>query len=182
MKRMVAVAALVLLASAGNARAQSKKAGPKNAASTGITSVYNIAKGYILRTAEQVPQDKYSYQPTKEVRTFAAMFGHLADANTMFCAVVDGKAQPPENAGSEKLTDKAALIAALQKSYAYCDSVLAKVSDVGLMRKVDLFGMKLNVAGVMTMNAAHNMEHYGNLVTYLRINGMVPPSSQQNTM
>lgn len=188
MNRTVAVAALVLLASTGSASAQSRKASSKNMASGqnmasgGITSVYNIAKGYLLKTAEQVPQDKYSFQPTKEVRTLGAMLGHVADANSMFCAIADGKPQPPENAGSEKLTDKAALIAALNAAFAYCDGVLAKITDSDLKKPRDLFGMKSNVAGVMTLNAAHDMEHYGNLVTYMRIIGMVPPSSQRGAM
>lgn len=182
MKRTFAVAALVLLASAGSANAQSERAGSMSAASMGTAFPYNIAKAYLIKTAEQVPQEKYAFKPTPAVRSLGAILGHVADANRMFCAIIEGKPQPPEDAGSEKLTDKAALIAALKSAFDYCDGVLAKVTDADLVKPVDLFGMKTNVAGVISLNGAHDMEHYGNLVTYMRINGMVPPSSQPGGM
>ena len=177
MKRSTAIAALLVLAGTATAQAQ-EKASSMRMTTEGMSSIYNIAKGYILKTAEQVPQDKYAFQATKEVRTIGQLLGHIADSQHMFCSVAEGKAAPPENAGSEKITDKAALIAALKASFDHCDAVMAKLTDADLAKPVTLFGQKMNVAAVVTLNAAHDMEHYGNLVTYMRMNGMVPPSSQ----
>lgn len=182
MKRVVTAAAVLFLAGVGSAQAQETKASGMNMTVMGMTSIYNIAKGYLTKTAEQLPQEKYSYQPTKEVRSAGAILGHVADSQRMFCAVAEGKPAPAENMGSDKLTDKAAIVAALKASFAYCDGVLGKLTDADLMKPVDLFGQKMNVAAVVTLNAAHDMEHYGNLVTYMRLLGMVPPSSQPSTM
>lgn len=177
MKR-AAAAAFLLVFGVGTAHAQ-EKASAVNVSVTGINNVYNVAKSYVLKTAEQVPQEKYSFKPTPEVRSIAELLGHIADSNKMFCAIAGGQPQPAEDMGSEKLTDKAALIAALQNGYAYCDGIVAKLSDADLTKQVTLFGRPATVAQVIALNAAHNYEHYGNLVTYMRINKMVPPSSQR---
>jgi uncharacterized damage-inducible protein DinB len=177
MKRVISAAALLLVVAA-NAQAQEKASG-MNMSVMGITSVYNMAKGNILKTAEQVPQEMYSFKPTPEVRSMGAILGHIADAQHMFCTVAEGKEPPAESAGgAEKLTDKAAIIAALKASFAHCDAVMAKTTDADLMTPHKLFGMDMNTAAILTLNASHDYEHYGNLVTYMRLNKMVPPSSQ----
>ena len=178
MKRILTTAVLLLVVGAGAAQAQ-EKSSVANARLSGLMFPYQVAKGYLTKTIDQISQDNLAYQPTKEVRTFGAIIGHVADANRMFCAIADGKPAPSENAGSEKLTDKAALAAALKSAFEYCDAVTARLTDADLARPAELFGNKTNVAGVLSLNAAHNFEHYGNLVTYMRLNGIVPPSSQQ---
>jgi uncharacterized damage-inducible protein DinB len=69
-------------------------------------------------------------------------------------------------------------VAALNASFAACDGAYAGVGDADLVKPINVFGQQRNVAAVLTMNAAHDMEHYGNIVTYMRMLGMVPPSSQ----
>lgn len=179
MKRITALATVLVLAGVGAANAQAQEKAGTNPGLAGISFTYGLGKNFLVRTAEQAPQELYSFQPTKDVRTFAALIGHIADASKMFCAIAEGSAPRPEDAGSEKLTDKAALVAALNDAFAYCDKVTAKLTDADLARPAEFFGMKTNVAGVLSLNAAHNYEHYGNLVTYMRMNGMVPPSSQR---
>ena len=96
----------------------------------------------------------------------------------MTCATIAGNAKQYEVV-VEKLTTKADLTAALKASFDACDAALAAVTDADLVRPVDIFGNKANVAGAITLLASHGWEHYGNIVTYMRLNGMTPPSSQQ---
>ncbi|MGQ0562867.1 MAG: DinB family protein [Gemmatimonadota bacterium] len=181
MKRTIALATLLVLAGAAGAKAQQaeQKASSANAAVMGMSQIFGVVKSNIVKSAEQVPEDKYSYQPTREVRTFGQLIGHIADAHNYFCGLIAGTATP--YAGSnEKLTSKAELQAALKKSFETCDAALAKVTDADLARPIDIFGNKANLAAAVTLVTSHDWEHYGNLVTYMRLNGMVPPSSQQN--
>lgn len=178
MKCTTAVTALLVLAIAGTAQAQEKASSAKMATS-GIAQLYSIVKGNLLKTAEQVPEEKYGYQPTKEVRTTGQLLGHVADAQNYFCSVIAGT--PNEYAGAaEKLEGKAAISAALKKSFDTCDAALATVTDADLTKTVKVFGNDVPLSQAITFLTAHNWEHYGNLVTYMRSNGMVPPSSQRN--
>jgi uncharacterized damage-inducible protein DinB len=180
MKRTIAVAVFFGLAGAGVVQAQApEKASGANMAATGMSQIFNLAKANIVKSAEQMPAEKYSYQPTKDVRTFAQMLGHIADANNFFCNMLAGTKQD-YSSKAEALTTKAELQAALAKSFEKCDAALAATTDADLVKPVNIFGNQANVSALVTLLASHNWEHYGNLVTYMRINGMVPPSSQQN--
>lgn len=142
-----------------------------------VRFVYDLAKDYITRSAEKMTDEQFAFQPTEEVRTFAGILGHIADANYMFCSTVKGEENP--NARElETLTSKAELTQALAESFAYCDDAYA-ISDEQGSESVEMFGQTLTRAGVLAFNAAHDYEHYGNLVTYMRVNGIVPPSSER---
>ena len=182
MRRFISLVVVLVAFAAGSAQAQTaSKASGAAAAATGITNIYHMAHGYILKTAEQVPEEKYGYQPTKEVRTLGSILGHIADAQNFFCATIAGA--PKEYAAvNEKLTKKADIVAALKASFDACNAAYAKVTDADMTRIVDIFGQKVPLSQALAMNAAHDMEHYGNLVTYMRENGMVPPSSQSGGM
>ena len=143
----------------------------------GLGTVYNVAKGYLVKAAEQVPEETYAFKATAEVRSLGQLFGHVANANYMFCATAMGEKSPAAS-DFEKTTAKAALVQALKDSFAYCDKAYA-MADATAMQDVNLFGMKTNKLGVLSFNSAHDMEHYGNIVTYMRLKGMVPPSSQK---
>jgi uncharacterized damage-inducible protein DinB len=130
---------------------------------------------YIVQSARDVPDGKYSWKPTPEVRSFGELFAHVAGAESMFCAMALGVRPPAEDA--VKATTKAALIAALDKSKADCDKAYA-MTDAAAMAKIDVFGQQQTRMYALIMNATHDGEHYGNLVTYLRMNKMVPPSSR----
>lgn len=180
MKRSTAVAALLLLVGTGSAQAQQaqQKASSAAAATMGMSAIYNIGKAYVLKTAEQLPEDKYAYRPTDKVRTAGQLLAHITDAMNFFCATIAGTPKPYSDAVEKQQTTKAGISAALKQAFDGCDATLAKVTDADLTREVDIFGNKANVAAAITMLASHNFEHYGNLVTYMRENGMVPPSSQ----
>ena len=180
MKYPTAVAALFVLASAGGLQAQApqaEKASAARPAAMGMSQIFGLAKANVLKSADQMPEEKYSFQATKEVRTFGQLLGHIADANNFFCATIAGTPKQYEVV-VEKLSTKADLTAALKKSFDACDAALAGVTDADLARPVDIFGNKANVAAAITLLSSHGWEHYGNIVTYMRLNGMTPPSSQ----
>jgi uncharacterized damage-inducible protein DinB len=144
---------------------------------------FALVKGYLTKTADQVTEENYAFKPTPEVRSLGAIIGHLADANFSICSTASGAANPMKGMSAEKTkTTKADLQKALSESLAYCDAQLGAMTDAKGMELVDFFGAKQPRMAVLAFNNAHDFEHYGNLVTYLRLKGMVPPSSQKGGM
>jgi uncharacterized damage-inducible protein DinB len=140
--------------------------------------MYNQSKNNVLKSAEEMPEENYSFKPEATVRSFGQLVAHVADAQYEFCSAVvgDGK-QPP---GIEKSkTSKAEIIAALKEAFSYCDQAYNGMTDAQAAEVVQFFGHKASKLTILDFNSGHNMEHYGNMVTYLRIKGLVPPSSQQ---
>jgi uncharacterized damage-inducible protein DinB len=134
--------------------------------------------GYITAVAEELPENKYSYRPTPEVRSFGEMFGHVAGAQYMFCAMATGEPPRQEDDIEKSKKSKADLVAALKASTEYCNKAYAQ-DDRAAQGKIKLFGQERTRLHALGMNATHDAEHYGNLVTYMRINKMVPPSSRR---
>jgi uncharacterized damage-inducible protein DinB len=167
---------------AAPAFAQAPAGASANPVSASLAGTLAVVKGNILKSAEQVPENLYSFKPTPEVRTFGQLFGHIADANFMICATIAGEKSPMTTSVEKTVTTKAGLATALSESFAYCDKVYGATADVDGAKMVDLFGMKMAKLAALGFNTAHNFEHYGNLVTYLRLNKMVPPSSQGRGM
>jgi uncharacterized damage-inducible protein DinB len=153
---------------------------PTTAHTDSIKVVYDIAKSDLTRAAEQMPEEDYGFKPAgviDEVRSFGQIMAHVAGANGMFCGMVSGEAAP---AVDEAMTAKADIVKALNDSFAFCDRAIASVNDQTGAEKVTIgfLNADLTKLGVLAFSAAHDMEHYGNIVTYMRAKGMVPPSSQ----
>jgi len=140
-------------------------------------AVYEGIKNNIIRAAEKMPEDKYSYKPTPEVRSFAQLIGHISDAQYLFCSPVKGE---KKSLGIEKSkSSKADLTAAVKEAFAYCDSAYQGLTDAQAQETIKFFGRDRSKLNVLYFNSAHNNEHYGNIVTYMRLNGLVPPSSER---
>lgn len=168
------VAAVAALCMTSPATAQMMEEG--NASLEGVTSLYGAVRGYLVATAEQASEELYQYRPTEEVRSFGEILGHVANAGYAFCAGATGMDRP-QMGNAEELETKAEIVEALKASFAFCDD--AYNMDGGMAdESVTFFGQSHSRLSVLAFNAAHDFEHYGNLVTYMRINGMVPPSSQ----
>jgi uncharacterized damage-inducible protein DinB len=150
-----------------------------DASLAGVRGLYQTVRGYLVATAEQASQELYDYRPTDEVRSFGEILGHVANSGYMFCAGATGM-QAPRMADAEKLGSKAEITEALKASFAYCDD--AYDMDSGVDDAVTFFGQQHTRLSVLAFNMGHDFEHYGNLVTYMRLNGMVPPSSQGGGM
>jgi len=135
---------------------------------------YDAVKNNLLKAADAVPADAYSYQPTPDVRTLGALIGHIADANYGLCGVVAGQ---QKQMGIEKSkTTKDDLVAALKDAFAFCDPIYAGMNDKTALETVTFRGPQAKLS-VLYFNIAHNNEEYGYLSVYMRMKGIVPPSS-----
>jgi len=171
MKKLVLFAAIPLI----SLQAQT----PSDPLSKAANGFYGVVKGEVLKAAEEMPEENYSFKPVSTVRTFGELVGHVADGQYEFCSIVlaDGT-KPP---GVEKTkTTKADLIAALKVAFAYCDKAYTDMTDTKATETVSFFGRNMPKLEILNINTAHTDEHYGNMVTYLRIKGLVPPSSQRS--
>jgi len=134
-------------------------------------------KMWLLGSAEKMPEENYNFKPTAAVRSFGQIVGHLADSQHLFCSIVLGEKNPAPNIELTK-TSKADLIAALKDAFAYCDKAYDGMTDAAATQTVKLFGGDMPKPFVLTVNDMHDAEHYGNLVTYLQLKNIVPPSSE----
>jgi uncharacterized damage-inducible protein DinB len=132
---------------------------------------------WIDAAAGKMPEEQYAFKPDPAVRSFGQILGHIADANYLFCSTVLGENSP--SPGIEKTkTTKAELTAALREAFSYCNRAYVSLTDASANETVKAFGQERNKLGALWFNASHNMEHYGNLVVYMRLKGYVPPSSE----
>jgi uncharacterized damage-inducible protein DinB len=173
---VLAIALCALAAPAAAQATQNTSRSTASAATSASRGVWQMMTGYVQAAAEQIPESDYGYHPVDGVRTIGQLVAHVAGAQHMFCAAALGETPPAENAVPETGT-KAQLVQALRESTEHCDRAYAQ-TDADAMGMVSLFGQQMSRLQVLNMNAAHNGEHYGNLVTYMRMKGMVPPSSQ----
>ena len=149
-----------------------------NPLSSGAKQTYEMIRANVLKSAEEMPEADYNYQPASTVRTFGQLIAHVADGQYEFCsAVVPGKEKAPEVEKTKKT--KAELIAALKISFSYCDQAYNGLTDTDAAQIVSFFGHPMAKLSVLNFNTVHTDEHYGNMVTYLRMKGLVPPSSKQ---
>ena len=138
---------------------------------------YGQVKSWLLRSAEKVPEDAYGFRPTDSVRSFAQLFGHVADAQYTFCSILVGEKNPALKIEQTK-TAKADLIAAMKDAFAYCEKAYDTITDTSGLQMVKVFGNEMPKVSLQSVIMAHNAEHYGNLVTYMRLKNIVPPSSE----
>ena len=137
---------------------------------------FGALSGFVIRSAEKVPEGLYNFRPVAEVRTMSQLFGHVADAMFSMCSAAAGT-KPPRT-GIEKETAKPLLVAALKEGVSYCNSVYDGMTDQKGTETVPfVFGPTPRLS-VLYFVITHTYEHYGNLVTYMRLNKIVPPSSE----
>ncbi|HYS54642.1 MAG TPA: DinB family protein [Thermoanaerobaculia bacterium] len=144
-------------------------------------SHYGGLKKILLRSAEIVPEENYSFKPTEAVRSFGQIVGHVADSQYAFCSIALGEKNPAPKIEKTK-SSKADLIAALKEAFAYCDKAYDGMTDASATQMVKGFTGDTTKLGVLMINNIHCAEHYGNLVTYMRLKNIVPPTSDQAFM
>jgi uncharacterized damage-inducible protein DinB len=150
----------------------------QNPLSSDTKNFYNGIKGTLTKAADEMAEADYSYKASPMERTYGAMVGHIADVQFALCGNANGE-QKKSDAEKTK-TSKADLVAALKASFDYCDGVYNGLTDADAATMVPLFGpRKATKLAVLNFNIAHDNEMYGQLVVYLRIKGLVPPSSQR---
>ena len=140
--------------------------------------LFTQISGLIMRSADKIPENLWSYQPTPIVRTVGQLFAHIADGSNHICArAVDGKASTESVEKTAKT--KTEIVAALKKEFAACEADYANMTPQSALQVVDVGGgVKRTRIAEMDYEVAHTWEHYGNLVTYMRLNDIVPPSSE----
>ena len=147
-----------------------------NPFSADAKGAYTGIKNILMRSADKMPAENYSFRTVPEVRTYGEILTHIADIQFMLCGMVKGEqkqGKAPEN------KTKADATAYLKSSFDYCDSVYDSMTDAAGATKIKMFGQERTKLGVLNFNIEHDNEMYGTAVAYLRIKGIVPPSSDR---
>jgi len=139
---------------------------------------YARIKTILLASAEKMPDENYNFKPTDAVRSYGQIVGHLADAQYNFCSIALGEKSPGLKIEETKKT-KTELVAALKDSVTYCDKAYDTMTDAAGAQMMQLVGTEMSIIRPLNVNNMHDMEHYGNLVTYMRLKNIVPPTSEQ---
>jgi uncharacterized damage-inducible protein DinB len=175
MNRFIAPAfTLVFIVGAGAwPRAQS------SVLSADVKRDYRTVRDYFIRAAEEMPEADYGFKPSPEVRSFGRQVAHVADDQYNLCAPARREArQAAYTAIEDTLTKKAALIRSLKDAFAYCDAAYDALTDATGAETVTFGKSSRTRFAMLNWNLWHTWEHYGNVVVYLRLKGLVPPSSQ----
>ena len=144
-----------------------------------VRSDYRQVRDFFIRAAEKMPAADYAFRPVPEVRTFAQQVAHVADDQYNLCAPARGETRHAAyRAIEESLSTKTELIPALKAAFAYCDAVYDTLTDATGVAAA--LGKDRNRFSMLNWNLWHTWEHYGNVVVYLRMKGLVPPSSEKS--
>ena len=174
-----AVPVAVLAQGSASAPPQAPAAAPANPISTSQNKMYTMLSGVVIAAAEKMPEESYSFKPTPDVRSFGQLVGHLADSQYFFCALAAGETKPAGGVEKSK-TSKAQLVAALKEAVAYCSKTYAGMTDSKGGEMVKMMNNDFARLTVLSANTAHDYEHYGNMATYMRLKGIVPPTSEKS--
>lgn len=140
---------------------------------------YALVKSSLLKAADRMPAEDYSFRTTPKVRTFGEMIDHVAQAQMLMCGVVKGEKSINNPQFKPAKTAKADLVAALKESFDYCDPVYESMTDSAGTAKVKWFVGDMSRLGLLNWNISHDNEMYGIIGAFLRIKGLVPPSSER---
>jgi uncharacterized damage-inducible protein DinB len=188
--RQTLALAIAIQALCAAAYAQTSDGGFDKALSPSLASsakaMHMTIRRNLAEAADAMPAEDYGFKPTPDVRSFAQLVGHVINANFFFCSQAKSAAMPTTT-NFERVADKAALIKGLADALASCDAVYESASDASFTEAVTLNGFPgmnpktaTSRGAVLMFNTAHNNEHYGNIVVYLRLKGKVPPSTARS--
>jgi hypothetical protein len=183
---LIAPLVLMFLTTAAFAQSEAQKSAEKpktqpaqaqdNPLSAANKFGYGFLRNALVGTAEKMPEENYSFKPTWLVRSFDQVIGHVAESQYYFCSTVLGEKAP--NRKIDPKATKADLIAALKDSFSYCDKAYGSMTDASATQMVKFHGLDLPKLFVLTANNMHTVEHYGNLVVYMRLKNILPPTSE----
>ena len=185
MKRVFIVVLLGIVLAIPAVAQTGQQTSPKDPMATWLHNAFNTNRKNIEKSAEKVSEDLYGLRPgpQEEVRTFGQILGHLANFNYLWCSQAKGEKNPGQGSDFEKLASKDALLRALSDAFTYCDTAYAALTDASGLEVITVTqesGRKAQVPrmSLLVLNYGHNNDHYGNLVTYMRIKSIVPASSE----
>ena len=174
MKYIATITLLCALACA--AAAQTPAPAPDPAAP--FKGFYNYTKQNLIGAAEKMPEEHYGFKPTSDVRSYAEVLGHIVTTNYMACAGLRGEANPNKDNLEKTLKTKADVIKAVKASFEFCDGAMTGLTEANLRETFKNGTRDVPKTSPLLLLIAHSQEHYGNLVTYMRLKGIVPPSSE----
>jgi hypothetical protein len=169
------VSAIVLQAQTATTPQAASPTQSANPLSTELKQSYNNIKNNLTKMAEKMPEEHYSFKAAPEIRTFGQLVAHVADAQARNCSLVNGE-RKDLNAGSK--TSKADLVAALKESFAMCDAAFDAITDAKANEMVSMGQRQRSKFGMLSGMVTHSNEEYGYMAVYLRLKGIVPPSSE----
>jgi len=137
---------------------------------------YTGIKNNLLKMAEKMPEEHYSFKPTTDIRTFGQLVAHVADSQTRNCAAVTGE---PKSGDAASKTSKADLVAALKDSFGVCDAAFESLTDATAAEVVKTPRGQRSMLGSRIGVTIHDNEEYGYMAVYLRLKGVIPPSSER---
>jgi hypothetical protein len=173
----IAATLAVLIAPAG---AVAQAAPTTTGMAAGIQRDYATVKLNLTEAAANMPEENYLFEPNPEIRNFGELFGHVANAQFGNCAVAKGEANPNQGKDQELLNkSKAQYVAALKASFDYCDPVYAALTDQSALEMVKRGANEIARGAVLSNNNAHSNEMYGTSAVYIRLKGLVPPSTER---
>ena len=184
LSRYAVVAALAILSSTAAVFAQTPASPAPAAPAAPSTPTADVQRGYaglkanILKAADKMPAENYPYRPTPEVRTFARVVNHVTEAQMHSCGAINGTA-PAASAVPPETADKATIVAALQASFAECDKAFAALSEANLLQTFTVGPSTRARISLAWGVYAHDDEQYATLALYMRLKGLVPPSSEK---
>lgn len=131
----------------------------------------------LTKAADQMSEEDYAFKPTPEVRSLGQLLAHVADANYGFCSAVKREKAPVSGVEKTKTT-RDDIQKALSESFAYCDGAYADMTDAKAKTMVEFMGKARPALAVLNFRNYHSLLHYGNVITYMRLRGKVPPSTE----
>lgn len=168
MKRTSRKIAVIVLSCAASLQAQ-------DILSANAKSGYETVKKNILKAADKMPADDYSFRPTPDVRSFGELIVHISDAQTGLCGIAKGEMKRGDPTSK---TSKADLIAAVKTAFDSCDGVYGRMTDTDGKVVLKTPRGEMSKLGLLNFNVAHDNEMYGIIGVYLRLKGIVPPSTE----
>jgi uncharacterized damage-inducible protein DinB len=151
----------------------------QNPLASEVQGNYQRLQPNILKAADKMPAADYSYKPTPDIRTFARVVNHVTEAQLHICGAAnhtDPSALPKVPA---ETADKAAIVEALKASFAECDKAYSGLTDANMTEMLQVGPAKRSRLGLLWGNVSHDNEQYATLALYLRLKGLVPPSSEK---
>lgn len=178
----VCTSLFVLALAVPAAHAQMAQGAPQTISlSAGLQRSYEGIKRNLTEMSEKMAEADYTFMTTKDVRTFGQLMGHAANAQFNACAAARGMANPNQGNDNEKKATKAEFVKALADSFAFCDDAFKALTDASAVEMVKQGQNSVARGSVLANLIAHSNEVYGTAIPYMRMKGLVPPSTERNT-
>ncbi len=145
----------------------------------GLREVLGFYRQNVVEAVQKTPEGDLDFRPVAEVNSFREMVGHIVDAQYSICATAKQEKNPQAERIFKKVLAKDELVRALQSSFAYCDDALASLDAAKLAQRVKSGSTERAVSYHAVHAVEHTALHYGNLITYMRLHGIVPPETER---